>query len=795
MALAAAFAAPVSARAAVLQAESMLAPGESGFVSTTGVAGGTGSPHLYDQQPLFSAFTFKPATFGQAGTEEDPTAGVKIVRDAFGVPAVTGTTESDMWWGAGYAGAQDRLFEMEAFRHATEGRLASLTGSGNVDDDRIVRQDMYTPAELDAMYARLAPAFKDRFTAFTAGVNAWIDHVQANPADLPGEYPATGTALVPWTVHDSVAIGVYLARTIPTNADPHSLELANMRGLQLSGSKAFNALVPLRTPGEVPTIPKASGVFSSQPGRTRAQERAGFKRSAAFVKNLPYPTTSAGGTSGRRRSATAAFSAPRLGGSYMFAAREPGGRALLYNGPQLGFSAPEKLYEIELHAPGIDLRGLTAPGVPVIGAGFNGHVAWGITTGASDADDLYAEQLVPGHPEQYMFKGQVRDMDCRDEVISYASPPSSLLGAHLPSAGSVTERVCRTVHGPVEARAGGYAYARRYAMWGRELDTLSGLAAISQAQSLADVDRAACQLTWNENVMAIDSAGSIGYWHPGLMPLRPRGWDERLPYPGTGEAEWRGFLKCNQMPHVINPKQGWLANWNTLPASGWTAGDGTARKRMDGPLFRGTFLASLVKAFAKAPSFAAMKSVVLHAATTPQQFPLVHTRLVRALAAARRDTDTDATAVLQTLTAWNGSYGTPASNPSSDPGLAAWEAFLPAAADVALEPLGPGAPLLANDTGLDALYGQYHRGANYHFFDATHGESYALRALDAGGYVTAARRAFQTLLARFHSTDPSSWSQPRPTYPIDSLGAESPTDPFPYYERGTFEELVETGPG
>ena len=107
----------------------------------------------------------------------------------------------------------------------------------------------------------------------------------------------------------------------------------------------------------------------------------------------------------------------------------------------------------------------------------------------------------------------------------------------------MTERVCRTVHGPVEARAGDIAYARRYAIWGRELETLDGLAELNAARSVRDVDRAVRKVTWNENVMAADdSQGNIGFWHPGLLPLRPRGWDERLPFPGTGEAEWRGLL-------------------------------------------------------------------------------------------------------------------------------------------------------------------------------------------------------------------------------------------------------------
>ena len=43
--------------------------------------------------------------------------------------------------------------------------------------------------------------------------------------------------------------------------------------------------------------------------------------------------------------------------------------------------------------------------------------------------------------------------------------------------------------------------------------------------------------------MVADDQGNIGWWHPGRLPIRPKRWDERLPLPGTGSAEWRGFLR------------------------------------------------------------------------------------------------------------------------------------------------------------------------------------------------------------------------------------------------------------
>jgi penicillin amidase len=81
----------------VVRAESILPPGESGFVSLTGLLQGTGSPYLYDQQSPFISFSRKDAMLGQPGTEEDPAPGVRIVRDSFGVPAIYGTSDATAW--------------------------------------------------------------------------------------------------------------------------------------------------------------------------------------------------------------------------------------------------------------------------------------------------------------------------------------------------------------------------------------------------------------------------------------------------------------------------------------------------------------------------------------------------------------------------------------------------------------------------------------------------------------------------------------------------------------------------
>src|SRR5205085_3388879 len=166
-------------------------------------------------------------------------------------------------------------------------------------------------------------------------------------------------------------------------------------------------------------VPRSSGLFPSLPGRTRKQEHSALKRSAKFVKSLPLPSPNDLGSepqvsTSSAAAATSLIRPTRVGGSYMAAiGNRRKHRAVLFNGPELGYTAPEELYEMELHGPGLNVRGITAPGAPVIAIGHNQHVAWGVTSGLSGTNSLYADKLVPGHPHSYYFQGKPRAMRCR----------------------------------------------------------------------------------------------------------------------------------------------------------------------------------------------------------------------------------------------------------------------------------------------------------------------------------------------------------------------------------------------
>jgi acyl-homoserine lactone acylase PvdQ len=377
-------------------------------------------------------------------------------------------------------------------------------------------------------------------------------------------------------------------------------------------------------------------------------------------------------------------------------------------------------------------------------------------------------------------------MECRDETFTYRPPPAdflALLDLEVPdtSAGSHTERVCRTVHGPVQkvVQGEGIAYARKYAIWKREVGTIVGLDMVNRADSIDDIDAAADALTWNENLMAADDIGNIGYWSPGLMPLRSKRWDERLPMPGTGRAEWKGLLPPDDRPQVINPSQGWLANWNNPPSFGATNGDGPAKERTTGPFHRGRYLARVVGRFyRRGPTFEALSAIDRVTGTHAQQRMLSTRRLKLAARRARGD----AKVVLRAILAWDGDYATTDAEGKVPPGVAAWDAFCAAARDVAVARY----PKEVSKLG--------HSAGGSHLQECATLESFGLRTLRRRGYRRAAVRAMGALEEQFGSKDPAAWKTDRPTYPVGSEGGGTFPEPFPFFDRGTWTELTELAP-
>ena len=65
------------------------------------------------------------------------------------MPHIYGDTRAELMFGIGYATAEDRLFFIDALRHAGEGDLASFAGGANVAmDESVWASEPYTQQDL-----------------------------------------------------------------------------------------------------------------------------------------------------------------------------------------------------------------------------------------------------------------------------------------------------------------------------------------------------------------------------------------------------------------------------------------------------------------------------------------------------------------------------------------------------------------------------------------------------------------------------------------------------------------------
>ncbi len=300
---------PADPATLVLKAETVLGPGQSGFVSSAGQLRGTvtGTPsdygaHLDDQRALYWSFDAKPATLGsKPGTPVSPIAGVQIYRDSYGVPIVYGDTVRSLWYGVGYAIAEDRLFLMDAVRRMGAGTFAELTGCGGVAADIQQRTIAYSDAEYQQFFDRLSEDSKDSVLGYVDGANAWRAQVMTNPALLPAEYALLTTTPAVFTVKDVLASGVFITRFVASEGGNEFQNIAMLKALETElGSRAaaldaFQDMVWLEDPKAVVTVPRSEGVFPNQP-TPEASREAVYRQVAEWSLGLPASLATGPGT-------------------------------------------------------------------------------------------------------------------------------------------------------------------------------------------------------------------------------------------------------------------------------------------------------------------------------------------------------------------------------------------------------------------------------------------------------------------------------------------------------------------
>jgi len=491
---------------------------------------------------------------------------IRIQRDRFGVPHIFANSERALFYGNGYAVAQDRLWQMERYRRDGRGEMAEIDPKA-LARDRDVRKLGFTEAERQQRFEALTPKHQLQIKAYIEGVNAWMNEA-STAGKLPEDYERNQMKPAPFRVTDSIAISDLMSQRFGSGG---GAELRNQRYLNKLQNKfgseisrqIFDDLMWQNDPASPTTI---------------IENVSNYRRRATAVARHPSPTPNIhlSETSLARAESTGDLTEVRSyaeqnglftgWGSYAWVvspARSASGNAVLVGGPQMGFSTPQIAHEVHLNGAGLNIIGMGFAGIPGVLIGHNDHLAWTTTSGLTDMEDVFVERVNPSNKYQYWFPGSWREMERRSETIQVRNGKPEVI------------EVCRTIHGPVLEwdDKEPVAYSLKRAFRGKELETMRAIAGFWTARSLDEfaVSAKLIWLTHNFFVATVD--GDIGYWHCGRPPQRADGVDPRLPTPGIGEKEWKGVLAPEAIPQWINPKQGFICNWNNKPATYWNNGE------------------------------------------------------------------------------------------------------------------------------------------------------------------------------------------------------------------------------
>jgi penicillin amidase len=567
-------------------------------------------------------------------------AAVRVVWDSDFIPHVFAENDRDAMLALGYVHARDRFFQMDLLRRQASGTSAELLGRSALPSDIQVRTlglRRAAEASLNAYPAETRALLE----GYADGVNAYVQ----DPASaLPPEYRSlelTRASIPAWTVMDSLVIAKGLAFSLSFFQEDAELSVS-LAACQKAGQAGgfdgttlfFEDLVRVAPFDPTVSIP---GFFPAPSGAKRQAQREATLEAARRLPEVIAPET----LKLAQKYLEALRRAPLFEGTL-----EPGlhrlasnwwliggkltdsGYAMLASDPHLSLSTPPIWYEAHLIVSNdpargpMNVAGVTLPGVPGVVLGCNERVCWGATMNPLDVTDTFQEQIVFDlatlTPKGTVFEGRVDPLVLIPQTYRVNQVGNGVQDDVVTASvglfeGGMTVLVPRRNNGPIVAIDASSlqnitALSVQYTGWGatREAQTFLGFA---RARTLEDFKSALRSFTFgSQNWAYADLEGNIAYFTSAELPLREdletlgrvdgtppflirdgahRYRNEWLPVrnPQPGQSLPYEILPFEEMPQVVNPPQGFIANANNDPVGLTLENNPLGRRRPGGGIY------------------------------------------------------------------------------------------------------------------------------------------------------------------------------------------------------------------
>jgi len=517
-------------------------------------------------------------------------APVTVRRDAHGVPHIEAASQDDLFVAQGYVTAQDRLWQMDAFRRNSNGELAEIMGPSLVEHDKTQRVLQFRNTA-QRVYEHLSAADRTRLDDYARGVNLFI--VQHRDS-LPPEFRLLAYRPKPWSGVDSVSVGLMMVHMLDSHWPTKYFREQIAAKLESTGMgpKLEADLYPVGSWRDHPPTGIALDLSQPhpQPPSTKSDDDEDGDEpstaSAAPASSLPSAELDP-------RALLALLGLPTCDGcaagsnNWVVSGKHTAsGKPLLANDMHLSLTVPNIWYMADLSAPGLHATGVTLPGLPFVIAGHNEHVAWGFTALMGDVQDLYIEKL-DGKGNYQDLDAQWKPLTVDHEVIHVRGGKDVALDVQLTAHGPLLNPIV-----PKETRP----IALKWTIYDPSLNTLP-LYEIDTAANWTEFSAALSTWCWpTQNVVYADDQGHIAYHAVGKIPIRFANGLFRVPIPHDQldqRSEWgQGlslprsipfdpksvdrhadifaslkplplYIPFDQMPNAFDPPSGFLATANS----------------------------------------------------------------------------------------------------------------------------------------------------------------------------------------------------------------------------------------
>ncbi|MEE8479435.1 MAG: penicillin acylase family protein, partial [Candidatus Neomarinimicrobiota bacterium] len=453
---------------------------------------------------------------------------VTVYRDEFAVPHIFAKNDEDLYRATGYCMAQDRLWQFDLIRRASTGELSEIFGRDMINADQMLRM-LRIPEKSRSILKNADENLLGILNAFCDGVNQYIDTHQRN---LPPEFSILGYKPDKWLPEHSINLIGYMAWDLTM---PWHIETVFQRIREKVGDDKFAKLVP--------DLDLQKTVIYTEIGENESVIGTDSPYLAASTKLKDLGLEIFNGSNNWAVSGAKSIS----------------GKPLFSNDMHLGLSAPGIWYTMHQVVEGkFNVTGVAVPGQPLVVAGHNEYIAWGMTNVMVDDMDFYYERINPDNPDEYWFNGQWKPLEVRKEIIKIKG-------------GETVERVNRFTHrGPIVTKTKKMDEEKPISMrWigNEESNEIWTLYLMNRARNWEEYKNALKTfISVSQNIAYADIYGNIGIYCAAGVPIRD-GWNGLEIVPGwTDKYDWKGLVPFEELPHSYNPKSGFVSSANNRSA-------------------------------------------------------------------------------------------------------------------------------------------------------------------------------------------------------------------------------------